>query len=99
MCEFKIVRKNDGTQIGEEVVVVGYSENNELLFSDIMSINLTLDSAVITNVNTLNQTLEIVEHPLIKDFVALIRGLGKKSATKEQVEVFQKKLETIKNEI
>ena len=99
MCEFKIVRKNDGSQLGEEVVVVRYSENYELLFSDILGVNLSLESALIMDVNTLNQTLKVVEHPIIRDFLSLINNLADNSATRDQVDQLQKKLDQLKSEL
>ncbi|MFX1316980.1 MAG: hypothetical protein ACFE9T_14050, partial [Promethearchaeota archaeon] len=69
MCEFKIIKKSDGSQILEDIVVLSYTENNELLFKDILGIGEKLKSAMILDVNTLNQTCLIFEHPLIKEFI------------------------------
>ncbi|MHA1147152.1 MAG: hypothetical protein ACTSR8_02795 [Promethearchaeota archaeon] len=99
MCEFRIVRKNDGVQLGEEVVVAAYSENYELIFNDILGPNLSLESALIIDVNTLNQTLKVVEHPIIKDFLRLISNLVGHSATKDQVAHIQKQLDSLKAEL
>jgi len=37
MCEFKIIKQNDGSQILEDIVVLSYTENNELLFRNIIT--------------------------------------------------------------
>ena len=99
MCEFKIVRKNDGSQLGEEVVVAGYGENYELLFSDILGVSLSSESALITEVNTLNQTLSVVEHPILKEFVGLAKSLASKTATSDQIDRIQQQLESLKSEL
>ncbi|MFW9952754.1 MAG: hypothetical protein ACFFKA_21750 [Candidatus Thorarchaeota archaeon] len=59
MCEFKIIKKNTGSQILEDIVILSYTEDNELLFRDVIGMGETLNSALIVDVNTLNQ---------IKDF-------------------------------
>ena len=69
MCEFKIIKQNDGSQILEDIVILTYTENNELLFKDVLGIGELLKSALIVDVNTLNQTCVVVEHPLIKEFI------------------------------
>jgi hypothetical protein len=96
MCEFKIVKQNDGSQILEDIVILSYTENNELLFKDILGMGETLDSALIYNVNTLNQTCIVVEHPLIKDFINLIKIVNNDTLTKIDLEKFQTKLEKLK---
>ncbi len=55
MCEFKIIKQNDGSQIFEDVVVLNYTDNNELLFKDILGMGESLESDLIMSVNTLNQ--------------------------------------------
>jgi len=96
MCEFKIIKKNDGSQIGEDIVIVSYSEDNELLFKDILGVGLTLESALVLDVNTLNQTLTIIEHPLIKDFINLMNNLTGNKGKVQEIENFQAKLEDLK---
>ncbi|MHA1292749.1 MAG: hypothetical protein ACTSQJ_08800 [Promethearchaeota archaeon] len=97
MCEFKIVRKNDNSQVGEEIVVIGYSENNELIFSDILGESFSLNSALILNVNTLNQTLTVVEHPLIKDFLSLINKITNKTLKIDDINKFKSAISKILN--
>ena len=96
MCEFKIIKQNDGSQILEDIVVLSYTENNELLFKDILGIGEILDSALIYDVNTLNQTCVIVEHPLIQDFINLIKNVNNNTISKNDIENFQKRLEELK---
>ena len=96
MCEFKIIKKNDGSQIGEDIVIVSYSEDNELLFKDILGVGLTLESALVLDVNTLNQTLTILEHPIIKDFINLMNNLTGNKDKIQEIENFQAKLEDLK---
>lgn len=92
MCEFKIIKKNDASQIGEDILVLNYTENNELVFRDVLGVGEKIDSALILEVNTLNQTVTILEHPLIKDFLGLMNNI-----TKLEIENFQSKLEDLKN--
>ncbi len=99
MCEFKIIRKNDNSQIGEDVIFLGYTESNELIFKDIMGMGTKLESALILDVNTISQKTIVLEHPLIKDFIKLMKNLNENEATKEEVENFQIRLDEIKNSL
>jgi len=99
VCEFKIIRENDGSQIGEEILVLSYTEDNELIIKDVLGMGDKLESALILDVNTMNQKCTIIEHPLIKDFIGLMRKLTKREADKEDIEKFQRTLETFKNSI
>ncbi|GAH03113.1 unnamed protein product, partial [marine sediment metagenome] len=69
MCEFKVIKKNDGSQILEDIVILSYTEDNELLFKDVIGMGEILKSALIVDVNTMSQTCVVLEHPLIQDFV------------------------------
>ncbi len=99
MCEFKIIRKNDNSQIGEDVIFLGYTESNELIFKDIMGMGTKLESALILDVNTISQKTIVLEHPLIKDFIKLMKNLNENEVTKEEVENFQIRLDEIKNSL
>ncbi|MFX0057941.1 MAG: CooT family nickel-binding protein [Candidatus Hodarchaeota archaeon] len=96
MCEFKIIKQNDGSQILEDIVVLSYTDDNELLFRDILGMGEIIESALIYNVNTLNQTCVIVEHPLIKDFFNLIKNVNNDTISNNDIENFQKRLEELK---
>jgi len=96
LCEFKIIKQNDGSQILEDIVVISYTESNELLFKDILGIGEIIDSGLILDVNTLNQTCVVLEHPLVKDFVNLIKRANNNSLNKAEIENFQKKLDQLK---
>ena len=96
MCEFKIIKKNDGSQIGEDITILGYTENMDLLYRDILGAGEKLDSALILEVNTLNQTTTIIEHPLIKDFLKIITS---NQIEKTQIDEFQKRLNEIKKSL
>lgn len=97
MCEFKILRKNDDVQIGEDIVILGYSEDNDLIIKDILGMGENLESALILDVNTMNQTCVILQHPLVKDFVSIIRNINTDQVSKSEIEKFQNKLDTIKS--
>ena len=99
MCEFKIIKKNDGSQILEEIVILSYTENNELLFKDILGIGEILNSALIVDVNTLNQTCVVLEHPLIQDFIKIVKNINDKTISKSDIESFQMQLDSIKNKL
>ena len=96
MCEFKIIRKNDGSQILEDVVVLSYNKNYELVCKDVLGIGETLKSTLILDVNTINQTCIVLEQSLIGEFIKLLNSINDNSATKEQIETLQNKLEAIK---
>ena len=89
-----IIKKNNASQIGEDIIILNYSENNELLFRDVLGAGDKLDSALILEVNTLNQTVIVLEHPLIKDFMGLMNNI-----TKSEIENIQRKLEDLKNSL
>lgn len=96
MCEFKIIRKNDGSQILEDVVILSYNDNNELMLKDVIGMGETLESALIIDVNTMNQKCVLVEHPIIKDFIHLTKKLSTHNAEKSDIDLFISKLETLK---
>jgi predicted RNA-binding protein len=99
MCEFKIIKKNDGSQILEDIVILSYTENNELLFKDILGIGEILKSALIVDVNTLNQTCVVLEHPIIQDFIRILKNINEKTISKSDIESFQMQLDNIKNKL
>ncbi len=99
MCEFKVIKKNDGSQILEDIVILSYTEDNELLFKDILGMGEILKSALIVDVNTLNQTCVVLEHPLIQDFVGMIEKINFKTISKADIENFEKQLISLKENI
>jgi len=99
MCEFKIIKKNDGKQIFEDIVVLSYTEDNQLLFRDVIGMGDTLESALILDVNTLNQTCTVFEHELIQSFIALMKKFASGGIAKTDIETFQMKLEELKKKV
>lgn len=99
MCEFKIINKDDGSQIGEDVLVLSYTENNELIFKDVLGMGEILDSALILDVNTLNQTCLVLQHPLIREFLDLIHSIDDQNVSKVKIEKFIKSLEALKKKL
>jgi len=99
MCEFKIIKKNDGSQILEDVVILSYTEDNELLFKDVMGMGEVLKSALIVDVNTLNQTCVVLEHPLVRDFIGIVEKLNNKTISKSEIENFEKLLDKLKKNL
>jgi predicted RNA-binding protein len=99
MCEFKIIKKNDGSQILEDIVIISYNENNELVFKDIIGMGEILKSALILDVNTLNQKCTIVEHPIVKDFIRLVNNLRVNKADKSEIDNIIVKLEVLKGDL
>ena len=83
----------------EDIVIVNYTENNEIVFKDILGMAELLKSALILEVNTLNQTLVVMEHPLINDFIGLMTNLNDKKKTKENIETIFAQLTELKNTI
>ncbi len=99
MCEFKIIKKNDGSQILEDIVILSYTEDNELLFKDVMGMGEVLKSALIVDVNTLNQTCVVLEHPLVRDFIGIVEKLNNKTISKSEIENFEKLLDELKKNL
>ncbi|MCJ7649638.1 MAG: CooT family nickel-binding protein [Candidatus Lokiarchaeota archaeon] len=97
MCEFKIIKQNDGSQILEDIVVLTYTDNNELLFKDILGMGEYLESALIMSVNTLNQQCIVLEHPIIKDFMKLLKKINTNELTNSDIEEFSNELTKLKS--
>jgi len=99
MCEFKIIKKNDGSQILEDIVILSYNEDSELLFKDVIGMGEILESALILDVNTLNQTCIVLEHPLIRGFIDIIQKVNNKTISKSEIESFEKQLNDLKKNL
>ncbi|MFX1593911.1 MAG: hypothetical protein ACFFB6_08215 [Promethearchaeota archaeon] len=99
MCEFKIYRKSDGSQIAEDILILSYTDNNELFFKDVLGMGEKLDSALILEVNTLNQECVVFQHPIIRDFLDLILSIDAQNITNTKVEKLIKKLENLKKDL
>ncbi len=99
MCEFKIIKKNDGSQIMEEIVILSYNENNELVLRDVLGMGETLESALILDVNTMNQKCVILENPIIKDFISLITKISVNQVTGIDIDKVIAKLEELKEDL
>ncbi|MFW9988077.1 MAG: hypothetical protein ACFFC3_05435 [Candidatus Odinarchaeota archaeon] len=96
MCEFKIINETDGSQIAEDILILSYTDDNELVLKDVLGMGERLESALIFNVNTMNQKCIVIQHPLIKEFLGLIKNVKDNKINTEQVEHFQKSLEKLK---
>ncbi len=96
MCEFKIINETDGSQIAEDILILSYTDNNELVLKDVLGMGEKLDSALILDVNTMNQKCVIIQHPLIKEFLSLIKNIKDNKVKSEQIEQFQKSIEKLK---
>lgn len=99
MCEFKIINESDGSQIGEDILILSYTENNELIIKDVLGMGVKLESAMILDVNTVNQKCIVLQHPLVKDFIGLIKNVSKEKISIREIENFQNKLEELKQKI
>jgi hypothetical protein len=99
MCEFKIIRKNDDSQITEDIVVLSYDEDYKLTLRDVIGMGETLDSALILDVNTINQKTVVLEDPLVKDFINLLVKLNNNSATRSDADLIINRLELLKGEL
>jgi len=99
MCEFKIIKRNDGSQIMEEIVILSYNENSELVLRDVLGMGETLESALILDVNTMNQKCVILENPLIKDFISLITKINVNQVNGNDFDNLINKLEELKEDL
>jgi hypothetical protein len=59
----------------------------------------TLESAIILDVNTMNQKCVILENPLIKDFIAFLVKFNNKNATKSDIDSIINQLKILKGVI
>lgn len=99
MCEFKIIDQSSGSQIGEDILILSYTEENELIYRDVLGFGEKLESALIMDVNTVSQKCIVLQHPLIKDFLSIIRKLSTNNLEKSEVENFQDKINALKGSI
>ena len=99
MCEFKIVDKKTNTKIAEEVVILAYSDERKLLLKDILGISNSLESALIYEVNTLDQTCTIIQNPLVNPFIKLLEKISEKKAQGSDIKQFQSILEEFKDRL
>ena len=97
MCEFKIINESDGSQIAEDILILSYTDDNELIIKDVLGMGEQLDSALILDVNTLNQKCVVLQHPLIKNFISIIRNINTNNLKKSEIENFQTRLESLKS--
>ena len=47
----------------------------------------------------MNQKCTVLQHPLVKDFIAIIRKINTKNLRKSEIENFQNKLNALKDAI
>jgi predicted RNA-binding protein len=99
MCEFKVIDKKTGEQLGEDIVILSYSEDNALLLKDILGLANEVKSSLIYEVNTLDQTCTVIQHPLVNSFVTLLEKISTNHIQVEDIEQVQSKLEEIKKEL
>ena len=99
MCEFKIIKRNDGSQIMEDIVILSYNENSELVLRDVIGMGEKLESALILDVNTMNQKCIILENPIIKDFISLISKMSVNQVNKIDFDNFINKLVELKEDL
>ena len=99
MCEFKIIKRNDGSQIMEDIVIISYNENSELVLRDILEMGKMLESALILDVNTMNQKCVVLENPLIKDFISLITKINVNQVNGNDFDNLINKLEELKEDL
>ncbi|MBD3196248.1 MAG: CooT family nickel-binding protein [Candidatus Lokiarchaeota archaeon] len=99
MCEFKVKDLSDGAQLAEEIVVLSYSEDHELLLKDILGVSEKMDSALIYDVDTLDQTCSLIQHPLVNPFLTLIKKITQNQVEKSDIKALQEGLEELKKEL
>ncbi|MFW9897499.1 MAG: hypothetical protein ACFFD7_16965 [Candidatus Thorarchaeota archaeon] len=98
MCEFKIINKSDSSQLLEDIVILSYNEKSELVLKDVIGMGKTLESAIILNVNTMNQKCVILQNPIINNFISLITKIQNESVKISDFDEFMNKLELLKQE-
>lgn len=96
MCEFTVKTRKNSSEVGEDIVILHYTDDEELLLKDIIGSGGKLDSALIYEVNTIDQFCTIIEDPLIKPFLKLIKDLQDTNATSNQIDQLINQLSAIK---
>ncbi len=98
MCEFKILDESN-SELAEEIVILSYSEEKKLQLKDILGITKEYDSALIYNVDTLDQTCNIIQHPIVKPFIELIDKIVNKTINENNINEFKLKIDNLKQEL
>jgi len=83
----------------EEIVILSYNENHELVLRDVLGMGETIKSALILDVNTMNQKCVILENPIIKNFINLFTKLNTNQVEKSDFNKIISKLEELKREL
>ncbi|MBD3197573.1 MAG: CooT family nickel-binding protein [Candidatus Lokiarchaeota archaeon] len=99
MCEFKVKEEKEETLLAEEIVVLSYSEENKLELRDILGISEQLDSALILEVNTLNQQCKVVQHPIVKHLIQLMKNLSNEKIDTADIDHIVSLLEDLKKKL
>lgn len=95
MCEFKVVNVEDGSLLLEDVVVLYHGDDGGLVLKDVLGMGEKLDSALIYDVNTLNQTCKILTHPLVKPFVEMLKTTIDKKDNQAMIARFKEQLDAL----
>lgn len=99
MCEFKVKDKSDGSQLAEDIVVLSYSNEQTLLLKDILGSSKELDSALIYDVDTLDQTCTLIQHPIVNSFLTVLKKISQNKANASDIDRLQEKLELVKENL
>ncbi len=99
MCEFKIIDIEKDNQLEEEIVILSYSENNKLQLIDILGDSKELESALIYDVNTLDQTCKVFQHPIINPFIKLIKSINNENLDPIKIKEFHSILDSLEQDI
>ncbi|OYT30142.1 MAG: hypothetical protein B6U95_01310 [Thermofilum sp. ex4484_82] len=87
MCEFKILleKEDKKEKIAEDIIKISY-EDDVLSLYDVLGSRKPVENAIILKVDVGSEEVVVIEHPLIKDFIKLIRC----AKDRDLIELWQK---------
>ncbi|MBD3196251.1 MAG: hypothetical protein GF317_14430 [Candidatus Lokiarchaeota archaeon] len=70
----------------------------QLFLKDILGVSEKADSALIYDVDTLDQTCSLIQHPLVNPFLTLIKKITQNQVEESDIEALQERLEELKKD-
>lgn len=89
LCEFKIfINKKDGLELVAEDVIEVHHKDRCYAFIDVLGIGVELENVLVKSISVKEEKIELIEHPLISNFLKLIQAdLDKAKGFKDREEV------------
>lgn len=75
MCEFKVfINKKRGVKLVAEDVIEIACKNGYYVFIDVLGASVKYENVLIKSISVREEEIELIEHPLISNFLKLIQA-------------------------